>query len=76
MGTWCLQTVCVERKGCIVIRNRAKARGMMQIAKEAGISRESLYKSLAPDAKPHWKTIVKVLDALGVKITLIPKETA
>jgi len=49
---------------------------MMQIAKEAGISRESLYKSLAPDAKPHWKTIVKVLDALGVKITLIPKETA
>lgn len=58
------------------IETAAKARGMMLVAKEAGVSRESLYKSLAPDAKPRWETIVKVLDALGVKITLSPKETS
>ena len=58
------------------IETAAKARGMMQVARDAGVSRESLYKSLAPDAKPRWETIVKVLDTLGVKVTLSPKETA
>jgi len=58
------------------IETAAKARGMMQIAKDAGVSRESLYKSLAPDAKPRWETVVKVLDALGMKITLTPKDAA
>lgn len=58
------------------IETAAKARGMMLVAQEAGVSRESLYKSLAPDAKPRWETIVKVLDVLGMKITLTPKEPA
>lgn len=58
------------------IETSAKARGMMQIAKDAGVSRESLYKSLAPNAKPRWETVVKVLDALGMEITLTPKENA
>ncbi len=54
------------------IATAAKARGMMQVAKDAGISRESLYKSLAHDAKPRYETIAKVLHALGVQITLTP----
>ena len=46
---------------------------MMEIAKQAGVSRESLYKSLAPDAKPRFDTVAKILNALGVQITLTAK---
>lgn len=55
------------------IETAAKAKGMMQVAKDAGVSRESLYKSLASDAKPRFDTIAKVLDALGMKITVTSK---
>lgn len=48
----------------------AKARGMAAIAKSAGLGRESLYKALAPGAKPRYDTILKVLHGLGVKITV------
>ena len=48
----------------------AKARGMMQIARDAGLGRESLYKALAPGAKPRYDTILKVLHALGVKVAI------
>lgn len=47
----------------------ARARGMAQIAKEAGLGRESLYKALAPGAKPRFDTVLKVARALGVKLT-------
>ncbi|UVJ44976.1 putative addiction module antidote protein [Pseudomonas sp. LS1212] len=47
----------------------AKARGMSQLAKDAGINRESLYKALAPGAKPRYDTVLKLLNALGVKLT-------
>jgi probable addiction module antidote protein len=47
----------------------ARARGMAQIAKETGLGRESLYKALAPGAKPRFDTILKVARALGVKLT-------
>jgi probable addiction module antidote protein len=45
----------------------ARARGMAQIAKDAGLGRESLYKALAPGAKPRFETVMKVAKALGVK---------
>jgi probable addiction module antidote protein len=48
----------------------AKARGMGSIAKDAGLGRESLYKALVPGAKPRYDTIMKVLQSLGVKITV------
>ncbi len=44
----------------------AKARGMAQLAKDSGLSRESLYKTLSPGAKPRFETIVKITKALGV----------
>ena len=50
----------------------ARAKGMAQVAKDAGLGRESLYKALAPGAKPRFETIVKVARALGVKFTAQP----
>jgi probable addiction module antidote protein len=47
----------------------ARARGMAQIAKEAGLGRESLYKALAPGAKPRFDTVLKVARALGVRFS-------
>lgn len=44
----------------------AKARGMAQLAKDSGLSRESLYKTLSPGAKPRFETIMKITKALGV----------
>jgi probable addiction module antidote protein len=46
----------------------AKARGMSQIAQDSGLARESLYKALAPGAKPRFDTIMKVMGALGVHL--------
>jgi probable addiction module antidote protein len=50
----------------------AKARGMAQIAKDAGIGRESLYKALRADANPRFDTISRVCKALGVKLVAQP----
>ena len=47
----------------------ARARGMAQVAKDAGLGRESLYKALAPGAKPRFDTILKVARALGIKLS-------
>jgi probable addiction module antidote protein len=38
--------------------------------KKAGLGRESLYKALAPGAKPRYETVRKLVDALGVKLTV------
>jgi probable addiction module antidote protein len=48
----------------------AKARGMSAIAQKSGLGRESLYKALAPGAKPRYDTVLKVLHSLGVKLTV------
>ena len=48
----------------------AKARGMTQIAKEAGIGREALYKALRQDSAPRFDTINRVVNALGLKLTV------
>jgi probable addiction module antidote protein len=50
----------------------ARARGMAQVAKDAGLGRESLYKALAPGAKPRFDTIMKVAKALGVRLSAVP----
>jgi probable addiction module antidote protein len=46
----------------------ARARGMAEIAKTAGISREALYKALRPDSAPRFDTINRVCAALGVRL--------
>lgn len=52
----------------MAIRSVARARGMTQLAKDSGLGRESLYKALAPGAKPRYDTMMKVVRALGVKL--------
>jgi probable addiction module antidote protein len=51
----------------------AKARGMSQVAKDSGLGRESLYKALAPGAKPRFETISAVMKALNVRIEIATK---
>ena len=52
----------------------AKARGMARLAKNSGLSRESLYKTLAPGAKPRFETIMKITRALGVPMAPVATE--
>jgi len=46
----------------------ARAKGMTQIAREAGLGRESLYKALSPEGNPELATVLKVLKALGLRL--------
>lgn len=50
----------------------ARARGMSEIAKASGITREALYKALRPNAQPRFDTISRVCTALGVKLVAQP----
>ena len=50
----------------------AKARGMSQLAKDAGVGRESLYKALKPGATPGYATVGKVVRALGFRMVVKP----
>lgn len=52
----------------------ARARGMSQIARDAGLSRESLYKALSADGNPELSTVVRVMKALGLRLTASPVE--
>jgi probable addiction module antidote protein len=47
----------------------ARAKSMTQIARDTGLSRESLYMALSPDGNPEFATILKVVNALGLKLT-------
>ncbi len=47
----------------------ARAHGMMRLAKETGLTREGLYKALSKDGNPSLATILKVIHALGLKLT-------
>ena len=46
----------------------ARARGMMQLARETGLTREGLYKALSPDSNPSFATVMKVCKALRLKL--------
>jgi probable addiction module antidote protein len=46
----------------------ARAKGMTQIAQQAGLGRESLYKALSPEGNPEFATVLKVVRALGLKL--------
>lgn len=53
----------------VALNDIARAKGMALVTKEAGLGRESLYKALAPGAKPRFDTVLRVARALGVKFT-------
>ena len=52
----------------------AKAKGMAEVARSAGVGRESLYKSLSTTGNPSFQTIAKVIDALGGQLTVAPRQ--
>lgn len=57
----------------IALGNVAKARSINKIAKEIGVGRESLYKSLSGTRRPSVETVFKAIDALGLKVSFTPK---
>lgn len=54
----------------------ARARGMSQVAKEAGLSRENLYRALGEGGNPEFGTILKVIRAIGYDLTVVPHDRA
>lgn len=54
----------------------ARAKGMSQIARNAGLGRESLYKALSAEGNPEFATIMKVIEALGLQLHASPSSTA
>jgi probable addiction module antidote protein len=53
-----------------VLNSIARARSMMRLANDAGMTRAGLYKALAPNAKPSFQTVQKIPKALGFRLTL------
>ena len=66
---------CMEEAGddaayiAAALGDIARARGMMQLAKDTGISREGLYKALSAEGNPSLATVLKVVKALGLRLT-------
>ena len=50
----------------------ARAKGMTQLARETGITRDGLYKALSPTGNPSFATVEKVVSALGMKVQVAP----
>ena len=55
-----------------VLGDIARAKGMTKVAQEAGLGRESLYKSLSTSGNPEFATILKVVRALGLRLRAAP----
>jgi len=53
----------------------ARSKGMSSIAEATGLGRESLYKSLSEDGNPEFSTVLKVVEALGLKLTASPSDS-
>ena len=54
----------------IALGEVARSAGMAKVARDAGISREGLYKAVAPDGNPSFVTMTKILGALGLRLTV------
>ena len=54
-----------------VLGDIARARGMTQLAREAGVGRESLYKALSATGNPEFATVMKVVRALGLQLRVL-----
>lgn len=73
-----LEAIIEENEPNLLIKaigDVARARSINKISKDIGVNRESLYKSLNGETRVSFKTIYKVLDNLGLKINIVPKNT-
>jgi probable addiction module antidote protein len=64
---------CIEEAGdaafvAKALGDIARAKGMTEVARDAGLSRENLYKALSGERTPNFETILKVVGALGIKL--------
>ena len=57
------------------LKNVAQARQMSRVAKEAGIQRETLYRSFSEEGNPTFETLSSVLGALGMKLSIVPEDS-
>ena len=53
------------------LNTAARAKGMTEVAKQAGVTRASLYKSLSADGNPRFETISKIVEALGGHLSIV-----
>ena len=70
-----LTTVLEENDAALLaaaLGDIARSRGMTQVAKDSGITREALYKALRPGSEPRFDTISRVCAALGVRLVAQP----
>ncbi len=58
------------------IGNVARVRGVTRFAEEAGLSREAVYKAFTPGGNPTLDTLSKALGALGLRLTVVPRDAA
>ena len=56
-----------------ILNALARSKGMTKIARELGVTREGLYKSLSLDGHPSFETVIKLIDILGLKLKIEPK---
>ena len=56
----------------LAVADVSRARGIAKVAQDSGLGRESLYKALAPGAKPRYETVRKLMDAFGMKLVVTP----
>jgi len=74
-----LTTVLEENDSALLaaaLGDIARSRGMTQVAKDSGITREALYKALRPGSDPRFDTISRVCTALGVRLVAPPMRTS
>ena len=53
------------------LNTAARAKGMTEVARQAGVTRASLYKSLSEDGNPRFETISKIVEALGGRLSIV-----
>ena len=71
-----LHALCDALLGAAALGDIARAKGMTQLAREAGIGRESLYRALSPDGNPELGTVLKVVRALGLRLHAAPVDAS
>ena len=64
-----------EETFLLALQDVAKAYGIRTVAKQAKLGRESLYKTLSGSVNPKFNTLKNILDSVGLKMTIEPKET-
>ena len=63
-----------QRSFLKALKNVAQARQMSRVAKDAGIQRETLYRSFSKEGNPTFETLSSVLSALGMKLSVVPDD--